>query len=388
MVTYLGMHELGHLVSHKRRYLIFVIAVIVYLLIISLLSPVIESKRASVLADSRSSYVNQMSQGDDSDVISNAWSNFSNSTSKGVDAVELKLLSTAATTADGVKAANKDVQKGTRNAAVFTVHSAGIFVTSVADVTSDSVRLEGHIIGDSFGFTSHVMGNSFGFVGSIIGGGFSFSSHIIGSTFGLFTGKTHLSSIIQPTDNTPTPVINKLRAQQAAIIESGTKAALTSTQASAVTTTSAVVTSGTGGACDSGDGNGGYPMAWCNASMDTVATLSFNDDPINRECTSYADWYFTTVEGHTSFQAWGNAKYWATSSNYPTHAVPTVGAIAVETAGAYGHVAIVQALPGQAYDGQTVPSGYVLVSEMNYDWHGHFRYSYSPLSKFSAYIYP
>jgi surface antigen len=65
-----------------------------------------------------------------------------------------------------------------------------------------------------------------------------------------------------------------------------------------------------------------------------------------------------------------------------------VGAIAVETSGYYGHVAIVQALPGETYEGQAVPAGYVLVSEMNYDWKGHFRYSYSPLSKFSAYIYP
>jgi hypothetical protein len=382
------MHELGHIVSLKRRYLLFVIAVIGYLLIISLLSPVIETKRASVLADSRSSYVNQMSQGDDTDIISNDWSNFANSTSKAADSVELKALGTAATTADGVKATNKDVQKGSKEAAVFTAHTATILGTSAVDVTIDSIKLEGHIVGDTFGLTDHVVGGSLSFMGNIIGGGFSFSSHIVGTTFGLFTGKTHLSSIIQPTDNTPTPVINKLRAQQAAIIESGTKAALTSTQTPAVTTASAVITSGTGGACDSGNGNGGYPIDWCNAPMDTIATLAFNDDPINRECTSYADWYFTTVEGHTDFKALGNAKYWATSSNYPTHSTPTVGAIAVETAGAYGHVAIVKALPGQMYDGQPVPAGYVLVSEMNYDWHGHFRYSYSPLSKFSSYIYP
>jgi surface antigen len=122
--------------------------------------------------------------------------------------------------------------------------------------------------------------------------------------------------------------------------------------------------------------------------MDSIATVSYSSDPINRECTSYAFWYFTSVEGHAGFRATGDAKYWAATSNYPTHTAPTVGAIAVETAGAYGHVAIVQALAGQKYAGQRVPAGYVLVSEMNYDWNGHFRYSYSPLSKFSAYIYP
>jgi surface antigen len=122
--------------------------------------------------------------------------------------------------------------------------------------------------------------------------------------------------------------------------------------------------------------------------MDSLPTISYSADPINRECTSYAYWYFTAVEGHTGFRVSGNAKYWATSSNYPTHAAPADGAIAVETVGAYGHVAIVQALPGQEYAGRVVPAGYVLVSEMNYDWQGHFRYSYSPLSKFTAYIYP
>ncbi len=129
-------------------------------------------------------------------------------------------------------------------------------------------------------------------------------------------------------------------------------------------------------------------MQWCNAYMDSVATVSYTSDRINRECTSYAYWYFTNVEGHTDFHATGNAKYWAASTNYSTGSLPVVGAIAVETAGAYGHVAIVQALPGQTYAGQVVPAGSVLVSEMNYDWNGHFRYSYSPISKFSSYIYP
>ena len=128
-------------------------------------------------------------------------------------------------------------------------------------------------------------------------------------------------------------------------------------------------------------------MAWCNAAMDSLATVSYSSDRINRECTSYAYWYFTRVEGHTDFRVWRDAKYWSTTSNYPTHTAPRVGAIAVETAGAYGHVAIVQALPGQKYAGERVPAGYVLVSEMNFDWNGHFRYSYSSLGKFSAYIY-
>lgn len=128
-------------------------------------------------------------------------------------------------------------------------------------------------------------------------------------------------------------------------------------------------------------------MAWCDAYMDTIATIPYSSDTINRECTSYAYWYFTQMEGFTDFRAYGNANQWASTSNYPVHSSPVRGAIAVETTGYYGHVAIVQALPGDTYWGGTVPGGYILVSEMNYDWNGHFRYSFSPLSKFSDYIY-
>ena len=171
--------------------------------------------------------------------------------------------------------------------------------------------------------------------------------------------------------------IDELKRQQAAMIQSGTMGV-----------SIPPMSGGSGGACSNpfNGNNGRYPMSWCDAAKDTVATIP-NGGLINRECTSYAYWYFTQVEGHTDFSASGDAKYWATTSNYPVHAAPKVGAIAVETAGTWGHVAIVQALPGQTYAGQTVPGDSVLVSEMNYDLAGHFRYSFSPLSKFSDYIY-
>jgi surface antigen len=198
----------------------------------------------------------------------------------------------------------------------------------------------------------------------------------VGHTFGTVFGLAHsgLASVTQTQQDANVPVITPEQAAQAFSIQENT-VAFTPTKPT-----------GAGGACDSGSGNGGYPMEWCNARMDSIQTAS-SSGRINRECTSYAFWYFTTIEGHPDFAATGNANRWASTSNYPTHAAPAVGAIAVETTGAYGHVAIVQALPGQAYDGEVVPTGNVLVSEMNYDWQGHFRYSYSPLSKFSAYIY-
>ncbi len=301
---------------------------------------------------------------------------------------------------DNVSQATSHVEQGALNGVTsvamsaaqigtFSRHAVGASTNFASHGVGDSFAFVGRLAGGGFHFTGRAIGGSFVFVGrTIIGGGlsaighgilgsFAFAGHTIGSVFGFAAHITHVSSVIRPADRAPTPTIAQLRIQQAALIQKDTKVV-----------TIAALTSGVGGACDAGDGNGGYPMSWCNASMDSVATIPFGGDAINRECTSYAYWYFTSIEGHTGFHATGNAKYWATTSNYPTHIWPAVGAIAVETSGAFGHVAIVQALPGQSYAGRAVPAGYVLVSEMNFDWNGHFRYSYSPLDKFSTYIYP
>jgi peptidoglycan hydrolase CwlO-like protein len=166
--------------------------------------------------------------------------------------------------------------------------------------------------------------------------------------------------------------ISALDAQQAAIIQAGTRT---------IGSSGGTYTSNT---CNNGSGSGGYPAGWCDAVQDSFNPLGGFP---NRECTSYAYWYFTQVEGHSDFEVSGNANQWLGTSSYPTHSAPQVGGLAVETAGEFGHVAVVQALPGQTFQGQTVPSGDVAVSEMNYDFAGHFRYSFSPLSKFAGYIY-
>jgi surface antigen len=224
----------------------------------------------------------------------------------------------------------------------------------------------------------HGIGKAIIFFGRIIAFPFVTIGHGVGHLFGAVSRpiNSQVASVIQPRQNAEMPVITPAQAQQVSLIQADTLAV------------TPIKPAGSGGACDSGAGNGGYPMNWCDARMDTIQTVSYSSDRINRQCTSYAFWYFTTVEGHSDFHVTGNANRWARTSNYPTHATPAVGAIAVQTGGYYGHVAIVQALPGAIYEGKTVPNGYVLVSEMNYDWQGHFRYSYSPLAKFSAYIYP
>ena len=237
-----------------------------------------------------------------------------------------------------------------------------------------SVSFVGRMIWGGITLVGRITWGGISLVGRGIWGSVTFVGSTTGRIGGLINNTAVVNAVIRPANYGPSPEVIQLRAQQAAIIQKDTVSV-------------AATNIGIGGACDNGSGNGGYPMSWCDASMDSIATIPYSGDTINRECTSYAYWYFTNVESHMDFHVSRDAKYWAATSNYPTHTTPAVGAIAVETAGAYGHVAIVQALPGQTYDGQVVPAGHLLVSEMNYDWNGHFRYSYSPLGKFSAYIY-
>lgn len=170
--------------------------------------------------------------------------------------------------------------------------------------------------------------------------------------------------------------------------------------------------SGGGGLCDMGYGNGGYPSVLCNNYQDSI-TDAYNFP--NRECTSFAYWYFVDIEGHSTFQVNsqvnGNAGWWWETSNYAASTYPdvSVGAIGVEPSSAlsapvpslhggyFGHVMIVLALPGTTYNGSLpftaaaagtyVPQGYVLVMSMNEDENGHFMYSLWP-ANYLMYINP
>jgi hypothetical protein len=349
------MVEFASIIIQKRS----AVTISVLLLTILLLSPILQAHHTSIAAQIQATHAAESTRTtyDSANAVSNALSSIGNDVGDGMRNLRSNTLSDLIVGAAVITRFDEDVTHDTDKA------------------TADAL----HAVSDCVGLTARAIVSSFSITVKIIGDVSSLTMHSLSNTSGFVAGLTHISTLIRPPDHTPAPTITQMRAQEATIIQSGTIN---------VPTLPSTVSSGTGGACDDGAGNGGYPMSWCDAPMDSIVTLSFNNDPINRECTSYADWYFTSVEGHTNFQAWGNAKYWATTSNYPTYSSPTVGAIAVETAGAYGHVAIVQALSGQTYAGQVVPTGYILVSEMNYDWDGHFRYSYSPLSKFTSYIYP
>ncbi len=132
-----------------------------------------------------------------------------------------------------------------------------------------------------------------------------------------------------------------------------------------------------GGACDDGSGNGGYSQASGPAGDACASPKDSVDDwtglMLNRECTSYAYWYYTRVLGKSLYVR-GDAKYWAYTSSVPVSSSPEVGAIGVSSVGYYGHVMIIQAIGPTNFGGVDVPSGKVLVSSMNRDGIGHFGY--------------
>jgi peptidoglycan hydrolase CwlO-like protein len=153
--------------------------------------------------------------------------------------------------------------------------------------------------------------------------------------------------------------IATLRAQQAAAIA-----------AASHHVTFAGASSGAGGACDIGQGNGGYPTVWCNAAQDSMVD---SWGMYNRECVSYAAWA-ATDRGHYVPYGLGNANQWpgnASAEGIPVDHTPQVGNVAIYMGGPYGHAMIVEAIQGSN----------VVVSSMNADDHGHFEYDSWPISE-------
>lgn len=367
------LFDLVDSLQRKRRLIYVALFIGIDFLLLSLCSQTLQVHRASIAAHIHNAEITSQQVQYQSGVLNGG--SFADSLTGAANTLEVSALRGTVATIDGLTKAKNGVQ--TVVAWVFKAVATivlGIFrafmtvVFFIARMVRFVIALQIHMYAAVFRVTGRVV--AFPFVAL---------SHGVGHAVAAASGIKHngFASVLQPQNaRDDLPVITPEQAQQATLIQEDTLAV------------THVKPTGSGGACDSGAGNGGYPMEWCDARMDSIQTVSYSSDRINRECTSYAYWYFTTVEGYTDFHVTGNANRWARTSNYPVHTAPAEGAIAVETGGYYGHVAIVQALPGQTYEGNTVPDGYVLVSEMNYDWHGHFRYSYSPVSKFSAFIYP
>lgn len=146
--------------------------------------------------------------------------------------------------------------------------------------------------------------------------------------------------------------IASLRAQQAAIIAANSHHVAFPGRSA-----------GAGGACDAGQGNGGYPSVWCNAPQDSMVD---SWGMYSRECVSYAAWS-AAERGHYVPYGLGNANQWPSAAAARGIAVdgnPEVGNVAIFMGGQFGHAMIVEKIEGSQ----------VVVSSMNADNNGHFFY--------------
>ena len=131
--------------------------------------------------------------------------------------------------------------------------------------------------------------------------------------------------------------------------------------------------SGSGGACDGGQGNGGYPSNWCNAPFPNSYADSWG--MYQRQCVSYTAWA-TAVRFGRRMPYWGgrgDAKQWpqnARNEGIPVNGVPAIGAVGIYTKGEYGHSMIVEQIKGDT----------VIVSSFNQGWDGKFSYDEWPIS--------
>lgn len=241
---------------------------IAILVAVSLVALMVQNDRAGIATRIQSTYSSQASQNtgaDNPNAITNAFSNISANTVSVIDLAEAKILSGTMSSSTAIVHSEKAVAHGfyTAETRMFTnAVSSSIGFIHLEDAVAHSFYM-GSIT------TLKVERKCLTFPIQFASNSFSFSWNILGQTYGSIINLRvphlklpglrlpSLNSIVRPQDNYAVPVITPMQLKQAAIIQSGTTdVVLPSTS------------SGTGGACDSGGGNGGYPMSWCNSRMD------------------------------------------------------------------------------------------------------------------------
>lgn len=167
----------------------------------------------------------------------------------------------------------------------------------------------------------------------------------------LAVAETNAAAADQQVKNSNAQIAS-LRAQQAAIIAANSHHVAFPGRSA-----------GSGGACDAGQGTGGYPSVWCNSPQDSMVD---SWGMYSRECVSYAAWA-ASERGHYVPYGLGNANQWPSAAAARGIAVdsnPEVGNVAIFMGGTYGHAMIVEKVEGSQ----------VIVSSMNADNNGHFFY--------------
>jgi len=193
---------------------------------------------------------------------------------------------------------------------------------------------------------------------------------IIGS---VFSGRAE-TSLIDPTDNKPVPVISaETSAAALAFYSTQQQQEVAQYQAAQL-----VANRSLDGAVVAGDPNhGGYPTTWADARQDSMLD---SWGMYNRECVSYAAWKVYQTYG--SMPYWGgvgNANEWpsdARRAGIATGTTPEVNSVAISMAGYYGHAMWVEKVDGDM----------IYVSQYNYDLHGDYSEMWVNGSHFT-YIY-
>ena len=189
----------------------------------------------------------------------------------------------------------------------------------------------------------------------------------------IFSGRAE-TSLIQPTDTKPVPVISaETSAAALAFYSAQQQQEVAQWQAAQL-----VANHNLNGAVVAGDPtHGGYPAKWASAPQDS--TLD-NWGMYNRECVSYAAW--KAYQTYGSMPYWGgvgNANQWpsdARRAGIQTGTTPQVNSVAISMAGYYGHAMWVEKVSGDM----------IYVSQYNYDLRGDYSEMWVNGSRFT-YIY-
>jgi len=267
--------------------------------------------------------------------------------------------------------------------------SAGTTLFGVCRSITSTATQTGHSIAHASIATVEGIGAGTVFIARTIAGTVIFSLHSVGSGVAFVfnlpgkmvapVAQVHtVSSLIQPANDNPIPVINtglspELLARLNAQAEQDQKkdAALQAAQLAA--------NQHLGGAAVAGDPHhGGYPTAWDSPTPQDSRLDSWG--MYNRECVSYAAWKVYQTYGDMPY--WGgvgNANQWvrdARNAGIPTSTVPQVHSVAISMSGYYGHAMWVEAVDGNM----------IYVSQYNYDLHGHYSEMWVS-SSYLTYIY-
>ena len=118
-----------------------------------------------------------------------------------------------------------------------------------------------------------------------------------------------------------------------------------------------------------------YPAYYKNGSQTIDKWRMYS-----RQCTSFAAFRLSSVNGFELPGAYGNANEWgyrARREGYRVDNKPAIGAIAWSTAGGYGHVAWVSNVMGDNIE----------IEEYNYDYKGNYNKRIVKASKMTGFIH-